>query len=273
MQNIVVTGASGFVGRALTARLDSLCLSYTAVSRSGESGHHYVDDYSKTPPGDVLIHLAEEPDRCVANALGEAYLEHAAGVVETLAQRAGTFVYASSGAVYGDQGEAPYSIDDVVRPIDLYSRSKVFNEKLALAAGGTVLRLSNLFGPGMSRHNVISDIARQLPYSCPMRVRDDLPVRDFLSVDAVADAILMLIQKPCPGILNLGSGVGISIRNLALLALATVGQEGREITVDNPSARRSVNILDISVTQRCLGWYPGPSPTYSLRRFFERGMH
>lgn len=268
MASIVITGASGFLGRALTARLDALGLPYTAVSRRSERGCQRVADYKDTPDGDVLIHLAEEPDRGIVNSLGEVYGEHAASLVSTLVKRAGRFVYASSGVVYGDASDTPFSPDAEVAPTDFYSRSKVRNEALVLASGGTVLRLSNLFGTGMSPGNVISDIARQLPRAGALKVRDDMPVRDFLNVNAVADAIALLVQVPCPGILNLGSGVGLSIRELAVLALNSVGQQHREIIVTQATARRSVNILDIAETQRRLPWSPGPSPLVALGQFF-----
>jgi UDP-glucose 4-epimerase len=273
MAGIVITGASGLLGRAVTARLTALGLPYVAVSRRSEPGYHQVVDYKNTPAGDVLIHLAEEPDRAIVNSLSETYLDHAAALVHTLAKRAGTLVYASSGVVYGDMSDAPFSPHAAVVPTDLYSRSKVQNEALVLAAGGTVLRLSNLFGPGMSSNNVISDIARQLVSNDALQVRDDMPVRDFLSASAAAEAIVMLLQTPCPGILNLGSGIGLSIRELALLALHSVGQQGREIVVSQATARRSVNILNIAETQRRLGWSPGPSPVLALRDFFSKRVN
>lgn len=273
MADVVITGASGFLGRAVTARLTSLGLPYIAVSRRREPGFHSVVDYRDTPAGDVLIHLAEEPDRAIVNSLGDAYLDHAAALVHTLAKRAGTLVYASSGVVYGDASDVPFIPDAAVAPTDLYSRSKVQNEALVLAAGGTVLRLSNLFGPGMSSNNVISDIARQLASTGALQVRDDRPVRDFLSVSAAAAAIVLLLQTPCPGILNLGSGIGLSIRELALLALHSVGQQGREIVVRQASARRSVNVLNIAETQRRLGWSPGPSPVLALGDFFSNRIN
>lgn len=273
MASIVITGASGFLGRVLTARLASLGQPFTAVSRRREPGLYHVADYIDTPAGDVLIHLAEEADRAIVNALGEAYLDHAASVVDTLTKRAGTFVYASSGVVYGDASDTPFGTDAVITPTDSYSRSKVRNEALALSAGGTVLRLSNLFGPGMSPRNVITDIASQLRHSGPLKVRDDSPVRDFLSANAAADAIVLLLKVPFPGILNLGSGVGTSIRELALLALSAVGQQGREIAVTQPSVRRSVNILDIAETQRHLGWSPRISPVDTLGNLFLNGAN
>ena len=271
MGSIVITGASGFLGRALTARINHLGLSCTAVSRRSELGFHRVADYRDTPAGDVIIHLAEEPDRATVNSLGEAYLDQSAAVVSMLSKRTDTLIYASSSVVYGDGSETPFCTNTLVTPTDLYSRCKVRNELLVLDSGGTVLRLANLFGPGMSPLNVISDIERQLPHSGAIKVRDDSPVRDFLSVSAVVDAILLLLDTPCPGILNIGSGIGLSIREVTLLALRRVGQQGREIVVTQPTGRRSVNILDITETQSRLSWSPEPSPTISLGNYFFKG--
>jgi len=268
---IVVTGASGFLARAVIVRLTAIGLPCIAVSRRRGPGLYQVADYTDTPAADILIHLAEEPDRAKANLLGEAYLEYAAMVVEKLSARAPTFIYASSGVVYGDVGVTPFGTDACVEATDVYSRSKIRNEALALSVGGTVLRLSNLFGVGMSPCNVVSDIANQLGGTDPLVVRDDSPVRDFLSVNEATNAIGLLAQTPQPGIFNIGSGLGVSIRELAQLALRAVKQQNREVVVANPAGRRSVNILDISDTKRCLGWGATYAPLDSLENYFRNG--
>lgn len=271
VQRIAVTGASGFLARAVIARLTAIGFPCIAVSRRRGPGLHQVADYTDTPAADILIHLAEESDKAKANLLGEAYLEHAATVVEKLSERARTFLYASSGVVYGDAGATPFATDACVEATDVYSRSKIRNEALVLSAGGTVLRLSNLFGAGMSPCNVVSDIAKQLGRTAPLVVRDDAPVRDFLSVNEAANAIVLLAQTPQPGIFNIGSGLGVSIGELALLALRAVKQQNREIVAAHPSGMRSVNILDISATQRCLGWGATYAPLESLENYFRNG--
>ena len=269
---IVVTGASGFLARAVIMRLTAMGLPCIAASRRRGPGLYQVADYTDTPSADILIHLAEESDRAKANLLGEAYIEHAAMVVEKLLARAPTLIYASSGVVYGDLGVTPFGTDAGVESTDVYSRSKIRNEALVLLAGGTVLRLSNLFGAGMSPRNVVSDIAKQLAHTGSLVVRDDGPVRDFLSVNEAANAIGLLVQTPQSGIFNIGSGLGVSIRELALLALRAAKQQNREIEVTNPSGCRSVNILDISQTKRCLGWGATYEPLDSLETYFRNGI-
>lgn len=253
------------------AHLGELGLSVTGLTRQARPGMHQVADYADTPAADIVIHLAEEPDRAKVNRFGEPYADHAARVVEQLSRRAGRIIYASSGAVYGDESDAPFAPAICVVAIDAYSRSKIRNECIALDAGGTVVRLSNLYGKGMSENNVVSEIARQVPGTGPLRVRDDTPVRDFLWVTDAAKAIVMAVAQPCPGILNVGSGVGTSIKALAQIALNAVGEDDREIVAARPSSRRSVNVLDISGTQRRLGWTPGSSSTDQLGQFFRNG--
>ena len=271
MAKIVVTGATGFVGRALAAHLETLGLPVTRVTRQSLPGMHQVADYAESPAGDVTIHLAEEPDCSKVNRMGKAYLREASNVVRDLAGRSGRFIYASSGMVYGDENESACTVDMPVIGTDLYSQSKILNEKLVLEAGGAVVRLSNLYGNGMSENTVISDIIKQIPGAGPVRVRDDRPVRDFLYVTDAVRAIGLMVANPCAGVLNIGSGIGTSIRTLAKLALRSVGEEARDIVATQPSSRRSVNILDISETQRVLGWSPDASLEDQLGKFFRNG--
>lgn len=271
VQAILVTGAAGFLGRAVMEQLASLGLAATGLTRRALPAMQQVADYTDTPAAEVIIHLAEESDRALVNQDGDSYADKSASVVRTLVSRADRVIYASSGMVYGDDSDAPFTTTMRVIGTDTYSRSKIRNETIALDAGGTALRLSNLFGRGMSDRNVVSDIARQIGALGPLRVRDDTPIRDFLCVRDAANAIALVAAAQCPGVLNIGSGVGTSIRNLAEIALASTGQQGRKIVASQPSSRRSVNILDVAETQRRIGWAPTPTAADQLGTFFRIG--
>jgi UDP-glucose 4-epimerase len=226
---------------------------------------HQISDYDDTPSADVIIHLAEEPDRAVVNR-SEASFAQQSEVVRLLSLRAGKLIYASSGAVYGDNGRAPFKTDDAVSGYDLYSRLKLANERIELDAGGVVLRLANLYGPGMAPNNVVSDIVRQIPGTGALCIRDDQPVRDFLAVTDAARAFVLATQLSGDGVLNVGSGIGTSTGEVARLALRAADQEHRPIVATGPSGKCSVNVLDVSRTQHRLGW----SAALSLRDFFSQ---
>lgn len=260
MVTIVITGAAGFLGRFLTAYLVNNGLNVIPVSRRWLPGMHQVQDYSQSPRGDILIHLAEEPDRSKVNQMGEAYMFYAGRTIKSLSRRFDQrIIYASSGVVYGDENENPCKVGMPVVASDLYGKSKLINEQIVLDSGGAVVRFSNLFGDGMSANNVMSDILRQVPGIGPLHVRDDKPVRDYLHVSDAASAFISLVENNYHGIVNVGSGIGTSVRALAELALASVAQENREIVATEPSSRRSINILDISETKKILDWSPASS--------------
>lgn len=272
MTSVVITGASGFLGQTLRARLATDGFDVIAVSRRDVSGMRRVRDYGMTPAGDLLIHCAEMADRAAVNAQGPQYETRAASVVETLVERFGaSTIYASSGAVYGDDGEGPFPVDSPSRATDVYTRSKIRNEEIVSAAGGSVVRLSNLVGEGMSPTNVLSDILLQIPGVAPIRVRDDQPVRDYLAVsDAAAAFAKIVVRGGRTGIVNVGSGIATSVRELAELLLGESNETGRPIIATARSTHPSFNVLDISETARILGWTPASSLRDEVRSLMRR---
>jgi GDP-L-fucose synthase len=92
------------------------------------------------------------------------------------------------------------------------------------------------------------------------------PRREFLHVDDLADACYFLLQNYNEqGIVNIGCGTDISIKELAELIIAEVGYEGRlvfDITKPDGTPRKLMDTSKIN----SLGW----SPIYSLKKGIER---
>lgn len=263
MPKIAITGASGFLGGYLNEYLKTIGVTVIPYSRHSLPGMIQVHDYRQTPETDFLIHLAEEADRGKVNEMGEAYFDYATDVLRILSRRFGKgVIYASSGVVYGDENMEPCKVGMPVIVKDTYSKLKLQNEQIVLDSGGIVVRLSNLFGIGMTTGTVMSDIIRQIPSSGPLRVRNDKPVRDFLPVSESTSAFGCIIGSNYSGILNVGSGIGTSINSLARLILESAGQKDRDIVVTQSSSEISINVLDISETMKNIGW----SPDFSLRK-------
>ena len=269
MMSVSITGAAGFLGHHLTAHLRAHGLSVVPVSRRVLPGLHHVKDYCETPGNNILLHLAEEPDRSKANSLGDSYLRNSTQVVKALFKRFEKIIYMSSNVVYGDENEGLCSVDMPVVVSDNYSRLKIQNEQTVLDYGGCVVRLANLFGVGMSTNNVLSDIVSQIPVEGPLRVRDDTPIRDFLSVSDAIAALGQIVKENSTGIMNVGSGVGTSINNLGKLMLESVDQGDREIIAVKPSNRPSKIVLDISETVKAIDWVPSPSLKDQLKKYIE----
>jgi nucleoside-diphosphate-sugar epimerase len=258
MQDIVITGASGFIGRHLRESLLARGDHVVAVSRRNCAGMLQVSDYAKSPSADVMIHLGEESDRVQVNQAGNAYLRSSAQVVSALANRGyRRLIYISSGTVYGDVISLPRKPCDVPVANDTYSQAKIINERIVLAAGGAVVRLSNIYGEGMSRSNVLSDIIAQIPGRGPLTVRDASTVRDYCHISDLIEALVRFVCCDYHGIINIGSGIGVSVRRLAEICLSVAGQHGRPIQSKKPgSTSFSINVLDITQTTEILNWRP-----------------
>lgn len=266
---ITVTGAGGFLGCHLTSYLKKAGFSVAPVSRRSISGMIQVKNYTQTPGDQILLHLAEEPDRGKVNDLGESYLESSAHVVEVLSKRFQIVIYMSSNVVYGDENDNLCAVDMPLVETDTYSKLKIRNERTVIDSGGCVVRLANLFGVGMSTNNVLSDIIAQIPGEGPLRVRDDSPIRDFLSVSDTVSALSQILRRNITGVVNVGSGIATSINTLAKLMLINARQGNREIIATKPSNRSSKIVLDISETVKAIDWAPSPSLKDQLKKYLE----
>jgi len=272
---VLVTGAAGLLGRHVVAALTGLWgVDVIAASRSTLPHQGIqVRDYAQCPPADFIVHLAEEPGRTNVNRQGETYLESSAATVCALRDLAGAMlIYASSGVIYGDQGTEPYDVGSPTFVVDTYSQSKVANEALVLAAGGCVLRFSNLIGVGMSSQNVLSDILSQVPGEGPLTVRDTAPVRDYLPIMDAACAVMHAIQSAQLGIFNVGSGIGTSVMSLASGVLKHAGEATRQVMSSATSIElsNSYNVLDISRTSAELGWSPKITLQHELAELLRK---
>ena len=260
---LVVTGASGFLGRALVARAAARGLPVTAVSRQPLSAVPgvraiRVEDYSQlqlSVPDTVLIHLAEEADIAKASALGEDHIARTQGAFAALVAKGWKHVvYASSGVVYGDKETYPRREDEPVYPEGVYGRAKRACEEIAVAVRGTALRLGNVYGAGMPRRVVMSDIIENIHATGPLRLHDLSVVRDFIHVDDVADGFLAAAQRKPAGIHNLASGTGTSVAALGKIALAAAGQQGRAIEQIAAVSGPSQITLDVTRIRQATGW-------------------
>jgi len=261
---VVVTGASGFVGRALVRALARSNASVVAVTRGATAGSDVawtrVADYRDTPcpPDATLVHLAEQANIPAANQRGPAHVADVCAVAAALiAKGFRRVVYASSGQVYRS-GVNPYLV------------GKREAEKLVLAAGGAVVRLANLYGPGMSTQTLIGDIMRQIPGSGPLHLHNTAPRRDFLWIDDAAEGLAAIAMGGKTGIFDLGTGVLISAGDMARLALAAAGENTREVVSEIPAGGDDdVISLDMAPVRREFGWIPRVDAGEGLARLLK----
>ena len=269
-QRIFITGATGFVGRAVLNNLQARA-GVDAIAVTRQTGAMFppkvavetVTDYAglkADSPTDIVIHLAETADMGAVqrdpDAILQAARETTAALVETFG---GRVVFGSSAAIYGDASDMPHRTDQPLPEGGSYARMKRGSEARVIDAGGTALRLSNILCYREHDVSVIGDILRQLNSDGALRVHRLTPVRDYLALDDAAEAIATATLSTKRGCFNLGSGQSRSVGEVVATFLATTGQPDRTIEETRPSEAQSILRLDISQTRKALGWAPRTS--------------
>lgn len=83
------------------------------------------------------------------------------------------------------------------------------------------------------------------------------PVREWMYVEDAAEGIRVATEKSCDlEIMNLGSGTGCSVRDLAELITKAVGWEGDFVFDPSRPDGAPKKILDVSKMGRVLDWFP-----------------
>ena len=123
---------------------------------------------------------------------------------------------------------------------------------------------TNLYGPGdnydLQNSHVLPALLRKA-HEARLAGNEFLPVwgtgkpmREFLHVDDMADACVFIMEKEVQdGIFNVGTGVDITIRELAETIAAEVGFSGKLVFDDSKPDGTPRKLLDVS-RLKALGW-------------------
>lgn len=192
-------------------------------------------------------------------------------------------VFISSGAVYGDRGEQPLSESAIPNPRSPYAVSKLAAEYYVRTIGDlwgieTVsLRVFNAYGPGQhlppSHAPVIPHYLRQaLRGSTLVMHGDGAQTRDYVYVDDVVSAMISAATAPNINkmVINIGSGVETSIRDLIRMVMQVLGMKVEAISNPRNDPGVSRMCASLSLARDLLGYSPNISLEEGLRLTLER---
>ncbi len=301
----LVTGACGFVGSRLVARLvdageEVLALDDLSLGRADSlpvgieaaaldirdtaalvglvarhrprtvfhlAAIHFVPACNADPPGALSVNVVGT--QSLLSALERAHLPEA-------------LVLASTGAVY-EPSPHPHHEGSSLAPDDIYGLSKLWAEQAAglwhrrTGVPVGVARLFNVVGPGETNPHLVPEILAQASRSDELRLGNLASRRDYVYVDDVARGLQAAAgAAPRQGLttVNLGSGHAVDGHELVWQISRLLG---RELTVKREPERirpsdRPLLQSEPSTARRLLGWEATTSLRDALAAAVERPL-
>jgi CDP-glucose 4,6-dehydratase len=306
-----VTGATGFVGAHIVRFLVErgarvVCLQRDAVRTNSLDVFDLrrrvtviqgaVEDYDLMTrvlneyETDAVFHLAAQAlvgaanrsplSTFESNIRGTYCLLEACRVSETVKR----IVVASSDKAYGSHKTLPYREDFPLQGLFPYDVSKTCTDLLSQSFSHTydlpvaVTRSANIYGPGdMNLSRIIpGTIMSVLQNERPIIRSDGTPLRDFMYVDDIAEAYLLLaerIEEAKGEAFNFGSGAPVQMLELVTQIVRLMGKENElePIVMLKTKIEREIDAqyLASDKISRKFGWQPATNLEEGLRNTIE----
>ncbi|MGH3080102.1 MAG: dTDP-glucose 4,6-dehydratase [Gaiellaceae bacterium] len=306
MKRILVTGGAGFISSAFirhllkatpyeVVSLDALTYAGNLENLADIRSHERLSFVQGDIRDVVLVRSVVEQVDVIVNAAAESHVEKSIfeGASEFVATNVeGTrvlldairdapverFILISSSEVYGTAQTVPMDEEHPLNPRSPYAATKAGADRLAYAYRATydlpivIARPFNNYGPRQHPEKVIPRFLIQALEDRPLTVHGDgEATRDWLYVDDDAEAIEALIEveldKVAGEVINLATGVDVSVARIADLVLELLGKPSslKEFVDERPGqVHRHAGATEKA--ERLLGWRAQTSLEEGLAR-------
>jgi nucleoside-diphosphate-sugar epimerase len=277
VSKILVTGATGFIGRALSLKLKAHGYDVILIS-SADGDIASEETLKKFVAVDIshVFHLAGKtyvPDSWnQPEAFYKTNVLGTTNILEFCKSRGISMTFVSA-YVYGHPEFLPIGESSRVRPSNPYALSKRLAEEACefyaytYDMTVTTIRPFNVYGIGQDQIFLIPAIICQVLNANAIVVKDLSPKRDYVYLEDLLTALLVTLGRPKGYyVYNIGSGNSLSVKEV-IDVIQDVAGTCKEIISDN--IVRTNELIDvvanISKARNELGW----QPQYSFQEGIE----
>lgn len=285
MRNILITGGAGFIGSHLGEALIKKNYSVTVLDNLIYGKREWIPPQAKFIQGDItdlsICHRAMEKIDAVFHCAAMSRAAPSLIDIDTCtkvnilgtqnillaARDAGVkkIIYSGSSTYYGNQPVPHHEYNTQPHFLNFYALSKYVGEKYCLQFDElfnlpcVILRYFNVYGPRQPSSGayalVLGIFLKNLAENKPLEVHGEgKQSRDFIHVSDVVSANMAALESSIRHeILNVGSGVAVSIKELANSI------SPQQIHAPRRSGDAENTLADISRIKLLLGWEPSVS--------------
>jgi len=285
---ILLSGGSGFVGSNFAVQAAAAGHEVLSFSRrklpSSPNWHHVTASCATLPweaierfQPEALVHTAWEatPGVYLESPENHDWVTWSEQAIRGLADRGTThFLVLGTCIEYRITGQ-PLREDEPPAPESTYARCKdELHRRLTAPSTSPPLplawaRLFYPYGPGEHPSRLASSLIARLRRSEPVVLNTPFSIKDYIYVDDVASALLRLLERRFHGVINLGTGQGVSVLTLAQTIAEIMGRPELVRWADPPAADSLYHVVADSSRLRSLGWFPQVGLEAGLRRLID----
>ncbi len=312
MTRVLITGIMGFIGSNLAQKLVNEKIEVYGVvrrvaSRNMEVIHNLLPDITlisgdvsdyvsirnavKTANPDVIFHLAalspvrdsfERPfEYQQSNYIGTMNIAHS--LLELQDPKTRKLIAASTAEVYGIQPNAPLRETLPLHPSSPYAVSKAAGDLYlqmmfnSFNLNGTILRPTNSYGRKFDTSFMVEYLVTQMLKGQKVYIGSPDSVRDYMYVDDHVNGYVLSMKDPKANgqVFNVGTGIGVSNKELATMIADKVGFDKKNLVLGSypPGypyrpliSDQSSIVMDATKMKNELGW----KPTISIKEGIDK---
>lgn len=261
---MLVLGASGFIGNAVFQQAKQGGIDVFGTSRAVTD---QLIQCAVAEPGELEQLIDETSPDVVVNAVGAGVTPNTSTIEEM--KSANLDLVAKLLALASDASQRGFRLIHLASSrnkaaahrLDDYIATKESATNLVLSAltgglSGCCLEIFNAYGPGQPSGRLVELVVRSALDSEPITLRTPDQIRDFIHVADVARAVLLAAKstKSPETAIEIGTGVGTTVRDLAHVAYSLAGADTALVTCVSETSSAVSEVANTQAARDFFDW-------------------